>query len=249
MVGPVILFAPVSSSRTAPALLSRLPLSRAAVPFGQWNVCNNALWASPGFGQPGRLWIEAKLLEFPRSAAIAGPFEAVSRCGQPGVAGLTRRTPLDHLRHAFESHVPFGTSLRCFAWWRRPCTGRRSRRLTCLGKARFWGWARTLQTSRTHGKQVRRRAAREMLRGSAEAQPRRCGTRLSSPSHSVGARSTFRDGVSAPAAGGDMPRFRLRQTGMWRSVAATRRRTARNRPDRATWKPSPRPSAPGRAPV
>lgn len=37
---PVILFAPVPSSRTTPALLTRLPLSRAAVPFGQWNVCN-----------------------------------------------------------------------------------------------------------------------------------------------------------------------------------------------------------------
>ena len=39
------------------------------------------------FGQPGRLWIEAKLLEFLRSAAISGPFEAVSRCGQPGWLG------------------------------------------------------------------------------------------------------------------------------------------------------------------
>ena len=37
---------PVSSLRTAPALISRLPLSRAAVPFGQWNVCN-ASWAPP----------------------------------------------------------------------------------------------------------------------------------------------------------------------------------------------------------
>lgn len=37
---PVILFAPVSCLRTTRALVSRLPLCRATVPFGQWNVCN-----------------------------------------------------------------------------------------------------------------------------------------------------------------------------------------------------------------
>ncbi len=72
MTNPVILFAPVPSSRTTPALLTRFALVAGAVPFGQWNVCN-ALWAPPDFGQPGRLWIGAKLLEFLRSAAISGP--------------------------------------------------------------------------------------------------------------------------------------------------------------------------------
>ena len=87
MVSPVILFAPVSSSRTAPALLSRLPLSRAAVPFWSVERLQLCLVGISRFGQPGRLWIGVKLLVYLRSAAIAGPFEAVSRCGQPGSLG------------------------------------------------------------------------------------------------------------------------------------------------------------------
>ena len=42
---------------------------------------------------------------------------------------------------------------------------------------------------------VRDGAAREIVRGAAETQPRRCGTRPSGPSHSVGAR---RDAGSGP---------------------------------------------------
>jgi len=57
--------------------------------------------------------------------------------------------------------------------------------------------ARTLQTCRARGKQVRGRAAREIVRGLAETPPRRCGMRLSRPSHSVGAQRTFHDDVAA----------------------------------------------------
>ena len=106
------------------------PLSRAAVPFGQWNVCN-ASWAPPDFGQPGRLWIEAKPLVYLRSAAIAGPFGAVSRCGQPGSLGSS--SPAAGSPAACLNQGSLGEpSLRCSAWWRTPCPGRRSRRLTCL---------------------------------------------------------------------------------------------------------------------
>ena len=73
--------------------------------------------------------------------------------------------------------------------------------LTSLEEGRFGDW-------RGLYRRPERLANRctEMLRARccavlAESQPRRCGTRLSSPSHSVGARGAFRDGVSAAAAG------------------------------------------------
>ena len=88
-------------------------------------------------------------------------------------------------------------SPRCSAWWGTPCPGCRSRRLTPLEEGRFWWLARTVQRCGARGKQVRGRAACKMLRRSAGTQPRRCGTRLSSPSHSVGAQRTFHDDVAA----------------------------------------------------
>jgi len=89
---------PVSSSQTTPALISRLPLSRAAVPFGQWNVCN-ALWAPPVVVSRG-CCRSGRTAGFPRYAVICGPFEAVSRCGQPGLLEEVRGGPLDSLRRA-----------------------------------------------------------------------------------------------------------------------------------------------------
>ena len=65
-----------------------LALARVAGGGSLWSVERlQRLVGASRCGQPGRLWIEEKLLEFPRSAVIAGPFEAVSRYGQPGWLG------------------------------------------------------------------------------------------------------------------------------------------------------------------
>ena len=87
-------------------------------------------------GQPGRLWIEAKLLVYLRSAAFSGPFGAVSRFGQPGSLGSS--SPAAGSPAAcLNQWSPGEPSLRCSAWWRTPCPGRRSRRLTYLEEVRF----------------------------------------------------------------------------------------------------------------
>ena len=67
---------PVSSLRTAPALLSR-------VPFGQWNRCD-ALRVFPHWSA-GVCCGRSVSLGFLRSAPVRGPCGAVSRSGQPGL--------------------------------------------------------------------------------------------------------------------------------------------------------------------
>ncbi len=59
----------------------------------------------------------------------------------------------------------------------------------CGGGRRSGADGRHTPLTHQGGNWVRAGAAREIVRGAAETPPRRCGTRLSSPSHSVGASS------------------------------------------------------------
>ena len=109
----------------------------------------------------------------------------------------------------------------CPAWGREPAQERCSRalghgarpspatgvrRASAAGRRRGDG-ARATALAHKMATNVRDGAAREIVRGSAETQPRRCGTRPSGPSHSVGARRAAGSGpdTARNTAAGDEP--------------------------------------------
>ena len=213
---------PVSSSRTAPALISRLPLTRAAVPFGQWNVCN-ALWAPPVLVSRGAV-DRSEPLGYLRSAAIAGPFEAVSRSGQPGLLG-NRCRPLDHPRRAVNR------------WFRRNFSP-----LFCLAGDSMSGLQIPASDDLRRGSVLRfgadctdvrsawqtgapRGCARDRARFGGNPAPTLWDATFKSVPQRRGAAHVSRR-VSRPGGAGRDAAFRLR-------FAASRRSTARNRADRA----------------
>ena len=86
---PAVLFAPCFVLADGVGTALTLALSRAAVPFGQRNVCN-ALWAPPDLASRGLLRIEAYRFVscgVLRANALVGPSPVYSRVGAVPAAG------------------------------------------------------------------------------------------------------------------------------------------------------------------